>query len=123
MKRKTILTGAIALILAGAAWLLLMPALKSAGLRSGYAAEPALASSSSALALIDRALAGPAGPDDEGRYNMIDPIGPGGATPLSADLEVFSKTMVGGVYTKWQPYHDPFTSNGGYNGGPQGGLP
>ena len=122
MKRK-ILTGAIALIVAGMALLTMTPALKSGGLHQWPAPEPALASSSNALALVDRALAGPAGPDDEGHYNLIDPIGPGGATLLSADNEVFARTMIGGVYTKWQPYHDPFVSNGGYNGGPQGGLP
>lgn len=75
------------------------------------------------MTIVDRALAGPAGPDDEGQYNMIDPIGPGGATPLSANNEVFAKTMIGGVYTRWQPYHDPFSSGGGYNNGPQAVLP
>jgi len=122
MKSKAVLTGAIAIIFASVTWAALAPALKSAGLQ-WLAPQPALASGSGALALVERALAGPAGPDDEGQYNMIDPIGPGGVTPLSADNEVYAKTMIGGMYTRWQPYHDPFTSNGGYNGAPQGGLP
>jgi hypothetical protein len=109
MKRKSIAVGALVLLLAGATWIWAASARVSA--------EPLLASSGGALALVEKALAGPAGPDDEGQYNMIDPIGPGGATPLSADNEVFSKTVIGGVYTRWQPYHDPFTSGGGYNGG------
>ena len=117
MKRK-MLTGATAIILASLTLILLAPAPKSAGSQTST-----LASTSAALTLAEHGLAGPAGPDDEGRYNLIDPIGPGGATPYSADNEVFAKTMIGGVYTRWQPYHDPFTSNGGYNGGPQGGLP
>jgi hypothetical protein len=80
-------------------------------------ATPALAASdTSALALVDRGLAGPAGPDDEGQYRLIDPIGPGGATTTGAQDEVFASTMVGGLYTKWQPYHDPFTGSGGTYG-------
>ena len=62
-----------------------------------------------AQALVDRALSGPAGPDDEGSYRLIDPIGPGGATTSAAADEVFARTMVGGIYTRWEPYHDPFS--------------
>ena len=112
--------GATILILASAVGL---PGLRSPGLQTWRGVEPALASSGGAMAIVERALAGPAGPDDEGQYNMIDPIGPGGATPLSADNEVFAKTMIGGVYTRWQPYHDPFTSSGGYNSVPRRGVP
>src|SRR5215472_15303509 len=65
-------------------------------------------------ALVDKGLNGPAGPDDEGQYRLIDPIGPGGATSTSAMDEVYASTMVGGLYTKWQPYHDPFTGGGTY---------
>jgi len=76
--------------------------------------SPVLAApDTSALALVDRGLAGPAGPDDEGQYRLIDPIGPGGATATDAQDEVFASTMVGGQYTKWEPYHDPFTGSGG----------
>ena len=120
MKRRAILMGATVLILASA---LVLPALNSSGVRAWPVSEQALASSGGAMAIVERALAGPAGPDDEGQYNMIDPIGPGGATPLSANNEVFAKTMIGGVYTRWQPYHDPFSSGGGYNNGPQAVLP
>lgn len=98
---------AVGLAMALAGWLLV-------GRASG---SPALAASdTSALALVDRGLAGPAGPDDEGQYRLIDPIGPGGATASSAQDEVFASTMVGGLYTKWQPYHDPFTGSGGTYG-------
>ena len=69
---------------------------------------------SSVQALVDKGLNGPAGPDDEGQYRLIDPIGPGGATSTSAVDEVYASTMVGGLYTKWQPYHDPFTGGGTY---------
>lgn len=76
-----------------------------------------------AQSLIDRALAGPAGPDDEGPYSLIDPIGPGGATTATAQSEVFAPTMIGGQYSRWRPYHDPFTG-GGYPGNySPGGLP
>lgn len=69
----------------------------------------ARASGPGAQALVDRALSGPAGPDDEGNYRLIDPIGPGGASTSAAADEVFARTMVGGIYTRWEPYHDPFS--------------
>ncbi|MBV8365680.1 MAG: hypothetical protein JO194_04190 [Candidatus Eremiobacteraeota bacterium] len=75
------------------------------------AAQPQAA----ALSLVDRGLAGPAGPDDEGQYRLIDPIGPGGASDTAAQNEVFAPTMIGGQYTRWRPYHDPF-AGGGYGG-------
>lgn len=62
--------------------------------------------------LVDRGINGPAGPDDEGMYRLIDPIGPGGATSSAAADEVFAHTMVGGIYTRWEPYHDPFSFPG-----------
>jgi hypothetical protein len=68
-----------------------------------------------ALSLAERGLSGPAGPDDEGQYRLIDPIGPGGATSTAAQSEVYSPTMIGGQYTHWRPYHDPF-AGGGYGG-------
>jgi hypothetical protein len=109
MRGRTILGGAVMVGSAAAlaVWLSLAHSPSS----------PALAASdTSALALVDRGLAGPAGPDDEGQYRLIDPIGPGGATATSAQDEVFASTMVGGLYTKWQPYHDPFTGSGGTYG-------
>jgi hypothetical protein len=101
-------TATVGLAMALAGWLLIARASSSPAL----AAPP----DTSALALVDRGLAGPAGPDDEGQYRLIDPIGPGGATATSAQDEVFASTMVGGLYTKWQPYHDPFTDSGGTYG-------
>ncbi len=74
------------------------------------------ASASTALSLADLGLMGPAGPDDEGQYDLIDPIGPGGASQTTAQDEVFAPTMIGGQYTKWRPYHDPFATGGGYGG-------
>jgi len=76
--------------------------------------SPFTAVDSSVQALVEKGLNGPAGPDDEGRYNLVDPIGPGGATSSSAMDEVYASTMVGGLYTKWQPYHDPFSGGGTY---------
>jgi hypothetical protein len=78
----------------------------------GASTPAAAAAGGGALALIERALAGPAGPDDEGQYRLIDPIGPGGASMTSATDEVLASTMIGGMYTSWRPYHDPFTSGG-----------
>jgi hypothetical protein len=87
------------------------------------AAAAVAAPSTTALSLIDHALDGPAGPDDEGQYKLIDPIGPGGATAATAQSEVFAPTMIGGQYSKWRPYHDPF-AGGGYPGNySPGGLP
>jgi hypothetical protein len=82
----------------------------------------ARASGGGVSALVDRALNGPAGPDDEGSYRLIDPIGPGGATSSAAAAEVFAQTMVGGIYTRWEPYHDPFDFPGQTpnTGGPYG---
>jgi len=67
MKQKTMLGGAfsIAVIVAIGAWL--------AATRG--APSPALAAGAGTQALVDRAFAGPAGPDDEGQYRLIDPIG------------------------------------------------
>lgn len=102
----SVMTAGLAIALTG--WLLV----------ARPSASPALAAAAdtSALALVDRGLSGPAGPDDEGQYRLIDPIGPGGATATGAQDEVFSSTMVGGLYTKWQPYHDPFTGGGSVYG-------
>ncbi|MBV8223138.1 MAG: hypothetical protein JO293_07220 [Candidatus Eremiobacteraeota bacterium] len=78
-------------------------------------ASLAAATPEPALTLAERGLTGPAGPDDEGQYRLIDPVGPGGATSAAAQTEVFSPTMIGGQYTHWRPYHDPF-AGGGYGG-------
>jgi hypothetical protein len=88
------------------------------------AAAAVAAPSTATLSLIDRGLAGPAGPDDEGQYRLIDPIGPGGASAATAQSEVFAPTMIGGQYSKWRPYHDPFASGADYPGNyTPGGLP
>jgi hypothetical protein len=105
------------MIIGGAVTIGLATALAGWLLVARASSSPALAASdTSALALVDRGLAGPAGPDDEGQYRLIDPIGPGGATATGAQDEVFASTMVGGLYTKWQPYHDPFTGGGSIYG-------
>jgi hypothetical protein len=115
MRGRMILGGAVTVGLATAlaAWLLVAHALSTPALAATDTYALA-AVDTGALALVDRGLAGPAGPDDEGQYRLIDPIGPGGATANSAQDEVFGSTMVGGQYTKWLPYHDPFTSGGTY---------
>jgi hypothetical protein len=80
---------------------------------SKHPGEPAFASTTapkSVLDLIDRALSGPAGIEDEGAYNLIDPIGPGASTSVSAADEVYSSTLVVGKYTPWQAYRDPFAA-------------
>jgi hypothetical protein len=77
---------------------------------TGASTSAAAAAGGGALALVERAIAGPAGPDDEGQYRLIDPIGPGGASMTSATDEVLASTMIGGLYTRWRPYHDPFSS-------------
>jgi len=68
----------------------------------------ARASSLTALQLADHALMTIAGPEDEGPYTLIDPIGPGGASGLAAADEVFASTMIGGRYSTYQPLQDPF---------------
>lgn len=80
---------------------------------SKHPGEPAFAAATapkSVLDLIDRALSGPAGIEDEGAYNLIDPIGPGASTSVSAADEVYSSTLVVGKYTPWQAYRDPFAA-------------
>lgn len=126
MRGRTVLGGAVTIGLAAtlAAWLLISHAPSSPALAAADSGALAATTETGALALVDRGLAGPAGPDDEGQYRLIDPIGPGGATPTSAQDEVFASTMVGGVYTKWQPYHDPFSGGSIYGHRDlQGGLP
>ena len=87
------------------------------------AAAAVAAPSTATLSLIDRGLTGPAGPDDEGQYRLIDPVGPGGATAATAQSEVFAPTMIGGQYSKWRPYHDPFFSTDYPGNYTPGGLP
>jgi hypothetical protein len=73
--------------------------------------KAAAASPSQAVSdLIDRALNGPAGPEDEGNYNLIDPIGPGANTEISAADEVFASTLIVAKYTPWKSYSDPFAA-------------
>ncbi|HEV2908732.1 MAG TPA: hypothetical protein VGX02_05600 [Candidatus Eremiobacteraceae bacterium] len=119
--KKLVFGGAFLLIAIG---LLGRPlAAPHVGAAPAAAAAAVATPSTAALSLIDRALDGPAGPDDEGQYKLIDPIGPGGATAATAQSEVFAPTMIGGQYSKWRPYHDPFFG-GGYPGNySPGGLP
>lgn len=109
MNKSIMLGGALTLVAAStlAAWFVVA---------QGVAAPASAAVTPAALSLVDRGLSGPAGPDDEGQYKLIDPIGPGGATAAAAQSEVFAPTMIGGQYTKWRPYHDPFASGSGYPG-------
>ncbi len=81
--------------------------------RSNKSGDPAFAAttpSKNVLDLIDRALSGPAGIEDEGSYNLIDPIGPGASTSVSAADEVYASTLIVGKYTPWQAYRDPFAA-------------
>src|SRR5579863_3558867 len=71
-------------------------------------ATPASATVPSALEMADHALTTVVGPDDEGSYALIDPIGPGGVKSLEAADEVYASTLQGGKYHPWQPYRDPF---------------
>jgi hypothetical protein len=71
-------------------------------------AAPAGASVPSALELADHGLNTVVGPDDEGSYRLIDPIGPGGVASVEAADEVFASTLQGGKYQPWQGYRDPF---------------
>ena len=83
-------------------------------------AVPAGASVPSALELADHGLSTVSGPDDEGPYAMIDPIGPGGVKSTEAADEVYATTLQGGKYTAWQSYRDPFAPQ---PGPPQTGHP
>jgi hypothetical protein len=76
-------------------------------------ATPAGASVPTALELADHALSTVVGPDDEGTYALIDPIGPGGVKTTEAADEVFASTLQGGKYTAWQTYRDPFAPQPG----------
>jgi len=72
-------------------------------------AAPAGASVPTALELADHALSTSlVGPDDEGSYALIDPIGPGGVKSVEAEDEVFASTLQGGKYHPWAAYRDPF---------------
>jgi len=84
--------------------------LPSAVRHAGDAASAATATSKSVLDLIDKGLSGPAGIEDEGAYKLIDPIGPGASTSVSAADEVYASTLVVGKYTPWQAYRDPFAA-------------
>jgi hypothetical protein len=85
----------------------------SAPKQAGDPAFAATAPSSTILDLVDRGLSGPAGIEDEGSYNLIDPIGPGASTSVSAADEVYASTLVIGKYTPWQAYRDPFAATPG----------
>ena len=95
------ITGLIAAVAVLAAILSTGP-LKHAG------GSPAGASMPSALEMADHALTTVVGPDDEGAYALIDPIGPGGVKSVEAADEVFATTLQGGKYHPWQAYRDPF---------------
>lgn len=70
--------------------------------------QKASASSLTALQLADRALYSSQSLDDEGRWRLIDPIGPGGVSSLFAKTEVFAPTMIYGQYGGYDPVRDPF---------------
>ena len=120
MRKVLVGLGAAATIAAGVATL---PAFHHAG------ATPAVASVPSALQLADHALTTVVGPDDEGSYALIDPIGPGGVKSVEAADEVYATTLQGGKYHPWQAYRDPFApapggppgSGGPYKPGNNGG--
>ena len=78
---------------------------------------PAGASVPTALQLADHGLTTVVGPDDEGSYALIDPIGPGGVKSVEAADEVYASTLQGGKYHPWQAYRDPFAP---VPGGPPG---
>jgi len=99
-----------AAIAAGLALIALASASTFAGPPRG--ATPARASSLSALQLADQALSSIVGPDDEGSYRLIDPIGPGGVNTLAAANEVYASHMLGGQYSMWG-VEDPFAQPNG----------
>ena len=104
--RKIITSAALALaVLCG----VLLSSPPSAQL-AGDAASAAAAPPKSVLDLVDRGLSGPAGIEDEGAYKLIDPIGPGAGTSVSAAEEVYASTLVVGKYTPWREYRDPFAA-------------
>ena len=107
MLRRTALT-----MLATAALAALVAFVSSATMRHA-GATPAVASVPTALELADRGLSTVVGPDDEGTYALIDPIGPGGVKTTEAADEVFASTLQGGKYTAWQSYRDPFAPQPG----------
>ncbi|MBC5823717.1 MAG: hypothetical protein GIW99_09080 [Candidatus Eremiobacteraeota bacterium] len=51
-----------------------------------------------AMELVQKGLAGAVGPDDEGPYTLIDPVGPGGVSESVAAAEVFAPRLQGGNY-------------------------
>ena len=84
-------------------------AIVSTGSLRHAGAAPAGASVPTALELADHALSTAlVGPDDEGSYALIDPIGPGGVKSVEAADEVFATTLQGGKYHPWAAYRDPF---------------
>lgn len=101
-----VMTGLIA---AGAA----LAVLVTGGSLRHTGAAPAGASVPTALELADHGLATVVGPDDEGSYKLIDPIGPGGVRSVEAADEVFASTLQGGKYHPWQAYRDPFAPQPG----------
>ena len=108
----------------------LLVAIVSAGTLAHAGATRAGASVPSALELADHALTTVVGPDDEGTYALIDPIGPGGVKSVEAADEVFASTLQGGRYHPWQAYRDPFApqpnappGTGPYNPGGGGQKP
>jgi len=82
-------------------------------LGGGNAPAPAGASVPTALQLADHGLTTVVGPDDEGSYRLIDPIGPGGVASVEAADEVYATTLQGGKYQPWQAYRDPFAPSAG----------
>ena len=103
-----------------AAAAMLLAALLSTGTFRHAGASPAGASVPTALELAEHALTTVVGPDDEGTYALIDPIGPGGVKSVEAADEVFATTLQGGKYHPWQAYRDPFAPQ---PGGPPGSGP
>jgi hypothetical protein len=83
-------------------------AIAAAGALHHAGAAPAGASMPNAIEMADHGLTSVAGPDDEGSYKLIDPIGPGGVKSVEASDEVYATTLQGGKYEPWQAYRDPF---------------
>jgi hypothetical protein len=104
--RRIFTSAAVTLAVIGGVLFSLPPASRQAGGTASAAASP----SKAIVDLVDRGLSGPAGIEDEGAYNLIDPIGPGAGTSVFAAEEVYASTLVVGKYTPWQAYRDPFAA-------------
>ena len=105
--RRTLTIASLSVAVFGGVLFGVQPASRQPADAASAAASP---SKGGVLDLVDRGLSGPAGIEDEGSYNLIDPIGPGAGTSVSAADEVYASTLVVGKYTPWQAYRDPFAA-------------